>query len=90
MVCTIVLKKLHDLHVCTSSVTSSFEFGRFKRANHSQLRFRYASLINAPRPPILQTPEEIHVRKLLHLVDIGSLCDLLVVEENPCRVLFVG
>lgn len=36
----------------------------------------------------LQTPEEIHIRKLLHLFHIGCLGDLLIIEEYPrCRLL---
>ena len=70
-------------------IMSPFCFGSFERANHSQLRSRYASLINAPRPPVLQTPEEIHICKLLHLVDVSSLCYFLVVEEDPSSALLV-
>lgn len=37
---------------------------------------------------VLQTPKEIHVRKLLHLFHVSSLGDLLVVEKNPrCSLL---
>ena len=70
-------------------VISLFCFSSFERANHSQLRFRYASLINAPGPLLLQTPEEIHICELLHLIDIRSLCDLLVVEQYPSSALLV-
>lgn len=70
-------------------VATLFWFGRFKRASRTGLRSRYASLSNAPRPPVLQTPEEIHICELLHLIDISSLCDLLIVEEHPCRLLLI-
>jgi hypothetical protein len=36
----------------------------------------------------LDTPEEIHVCKLLHLFHVTRLCDLFVVEEDPRRSLF--
>ena len=70
-------------------IMSPFCFGSFERANHSQLRSRYASLINAPGPLLLQTPEEIHICKLLHLIDIRGLCYLLVVEQYPGSALLV-
>jgi len=50
-------------------------------ANPTQLRFRYAS--PRPRPATLQTPEEIYIGKLLHLLHVGCLSDLLVVKEHP-------
>lgn len=58
-------------------------FRRFinANANPTQLRFRYAS--PRPRPATLQTPEEIYIGKLLHLLHVGCLSDLLVVEEHP-------
>lgn len=41
-----------------------------------------------PRPAALQTPEEIHIGKLLHLLNVGRLGNLLVIEENPrCSLL---
>jgi len=43
-----------------------------------------------PDPVVLQTPEEIHVRKLLHLLHISGLGYLLVVEEDPRSGLLVG
>lgn len=36
-----------------------------------------------PRPAVLQTSEEIHVGKLLHLFNVRRLGNLLVIEENP-------
>lgn len=44
---------------------------------------RYAIPMQYIDYSFLQTPEEIHVRKLLHLLHIGSLGHLLVVEEHP-------
>ena len=38
-----------------------------------------------PRPAALQTPEEIHIGKLLHLLHVGRLGNLLVIEENTLR-----
>jgi len=38
--------------------------------------------------PTLQTPEEIHICELLHLLDVGCFGNLLVIEENPrCGLL---
>jgi hypothetical protein len=42
-----------------------------------------------PRPPVLQTPEEIDICKLLHLLHVCSLRDLLIVEKHPFGRLFV-
>lgn len=36
-----------------------------------------------PRPRVLQTPEEIHIGKLLHLLRVCSLGNLLVVKQDP-------
>ena len=86
---TAVARESHRQFSDAWSYMSPFCFGSFERANHSQLRSRYASLINAPGPLLLQTPEEIHICKLLHLIDIRGLCYLLVVEKYPGSALLV-
>lgn len=40
-----------------------------------------------PDRRVLQTPEEIHIRKLLHLLHVRCLGHLLIVEEHPRRTL---
>lgn len=47
-----------------------------------------ATMMHGPDPAALQTPEEIHIGKLLHLLHIAGLGHLLIVEQHPrCRLL---
>jgi hypothetical protein len=70
---------------------TQFTFHVYPRQSTVSSAIRYASPQRCKtQTAALQTPKEINIGKLLHLLHVSGLGYFLIVEENPRGRLFVG